>query len=59
MFGKKKKKKKKGINLEVINGVENEGDQVEDIMMNQGTQNAENDTFDNMIDSQDNITHRY
>ena len=59
VFGKKKKKKKKGINLEVINGVENEGDQVEDIMMNQGTQNAENDTFDNMIDSQDNITHRY
>ena len=58
VFGKKKKKKKKGIDIEAINGVENEGGQEDDIMMNQGTQDAENDTFDNMIDSQDNLTRR-
>ena len=58
VFRKKKKKKKKGINIEAINGVENEGGQEDDIMMNQGTQDAENDTFDNMIDSQDNLNRR-
>ena len=47
-----------GIDIEAINGVENEGGQEDDIMMNQGTQDAENDTFDNMIDSQDNLNRR-
>ena len=45
------------MNLENINGVENEGGTADDIMMNQGTPNDDEDTFDNMINSQDNYAH--
>ena len=48
---RKKKKKKKNTGTDNINGVENEGDGNDDIMMNQGTQD---DTIDRIIDSQDN-----
>ena len=51
------KLKKTGMNLENINGVENEGGTADDIMMNQGTPNDDEDTFDNMINSQDNYAH--
>ena len=47
-------KQKKGVNIKDINGVENDGDGVEDIMMNQGTQEMEDDTVDRMIASQAN-----
>ena len=50
----RKKKKKKNTGTDNINGVENEGDGDEDIMMNQGTQE---DTIDRIISSQDNNKH--
>jgi len=48
---RKKKKKKKGEGIEDINGVDNEGDGDDDILMNLGSQD---DTVDRIIDSQDN-----
>ena len=51
MFRKKKKKKNEGIDN--INGVENEGDGEDDIMMNLGAEDS-SDHIDRLIESQDN-----
>ena len=50
---RKKKKKKKNEGIDNINGVENEGDGEDDIMMNLGTEDS-SDHIDRLIESQDN-----
>ena len=52
---KGRRKGKKGGDPVDINGVENEGGSVEDILMNQGITD-DNDTIDRLISSQDNFT---
>ena len=50
-----RKKKVAGVNLEGINGVENDGGENDDIMMGQGTQEQRADSVDRLIESHDNM----